>query len=287
MNIRKSITVLGVPYKWTTNLTDDEVREFHAAYSDKIKEPNQKLGVQSTTITFQFRMDFLQFREGFCLWTAIGLEQTVLYRSNKDWELWNARQEEIAELRQEQAAEEAVEKQLVLAEDAHLREKTKAAKQDGDYSAAASYVTARAELREKFKQFRVMPVEWTHWYPDTILAEFPESHYGINFLRRFRPLPQCFTNFAHWFAVGCGLAGETLLEQTWKIYEEGMRLFPESGNIAKAASLFFRRAGKYELAMAVCAEAIKRELRDGTKSGFEGRLRRLDRESKKPNTTVD
>jgi hypothetical protein len=44
-------------------------------------------------------------KEGFCLWTATESEQTVLYRSNQDWELWNARQEEIAELRQEQAAD--------------------------------------------------------------------------------------------------------------------------------------------------------------------------------------
>jgi hypothetical protein len=286
MNIRKGITVLGVPYKWTTNLTDDEVREFHTYYSEQINEPNQKLEVQSTTIVFQFRMDFLPFLEGFCLWTATGLEQTVLYRSNQDWELWNARQEEIAELREEQAAEEAVEKQLVMTEDAHLKEKTNAAKQVGDFDAAAAFVTARAELRERFKQFRVMPVEWTCWYPDMILARFPRSRYGIDFFGRFRPLPQSFTNFGHWFSGSCGLTGEALVEETWKIYEVGMRLFPESGSIAQAASLFFRRVGKYDRATAVCVDAIKRGLRDGTKSGFEGRLKRLEKEAKQSGSTV-
>lgn len=285
MNMRKGITVLGIPYKWTTNLTDDEVREFHDAYAEKIKEPNQKLEVQSTTIVFQFRMDFLSFKEGFCLWTATGSEQTVLYRSNQDWELWNARQEEIAELRQEQAAEEAAEKQLVMTEDAHLEAKTKTAKQDGNYDTAASCVMARAELREKFKQFRIMPVQWTYWYPDLVLAEFPQSHYGINFFRRFRPLPQSFINFGHWFSARCGLTGETLVDQTWMIYEEGMRLFPESGNIPQAASLFFRRVGKYERAMAICVEAIERGLRDGTKSGFEGRLKRLEKELERLRST--
>lgn len=286
MNIRKGVSVLGIPYKWTTNLTDDEIREFHAAYSEKIKEPNQELKVLSTTIVFQCRMDFLPFMDGFCLWTATGTEQTVLYRSNRDWELWNARQEEIAELRQEQAAEEAAEKQLVMTEDVHLKEKTEAAKQIGDFDIAAACITARAELRERFKHFRLMPVGWTYWYPELILAEFPKSQHGIDFFERFHPLPQFFTNFGHWFSVSCGLTGEALVAETWKIYAEGMRLFPESGNLAQAASLFLRRVGKYDRAMAVCREAIRRGLQDGTKSGFEGRLKRLEQELKKRSSTL-
>jgi hypothetical protein len=149
-----------------------------------------------------------------------------------------------------------------------------------DYSSAAIYVTSRAELREQFKQFRAMPVQWTCWYPDLIFAQFPVSEFGIRFFCRFRPLPQFFTNFGHWFSVRCGLKGEILVEQTRRIYEKGMKLFPESGSIAREASLFFRRVGKYELAKAICIEAINRGLRDGTKSGFEGRLMRLEKESK-------
>jgi hypothetical protein len=55
-------------------------------------------------------------------------------------------------------------------------------------------------------------------------------------------------------------------------------MFPDSTRFAQAASLFFRRVGEYRLAMAVCIDAIKRGLQDGTKSGFEGRLKRLERE---------
>ncbi len=278
MNLRKQVVVLGVPYRWTTNLGDDEIRSFHAAYSEKIREGVEPIRTTGTAFVIRLRLDFLSFLDGFCVWSATGDDHTVLYRSNRDWDLWNARQKEIEELRQEQAAEEAAERQLVIAEDGHLETKTKAAKQDSDWDAAAVHITARAELRQRFKQFRVMPPQWTHWYPDLIFAEFPDSQYGIDFFRHFHLQPQFFTNFAHWFSVRCGLTGEALVQQTAKIYEEGMKLFPDAGSIWQAASLFFRRVERYDRAKAVCLDAMSRGLKDGTKSGFAGRLKRLERE---------
>ena len=279
MNTREHVCVAGTPFKWTTNLTDEEIREFHALYGKQIAEPDHRTDTSSTTIVIPIRMDFLPFREGFCFWCASREKHTVLYRSNRDWELWDARQKEIEELRQEQAAEEAVEKTLVINEDAHLREKTELAIGVGDYDGAAACVTARAELRKVFKRFRVMPVQWSCWYEDLIFARFPTSRHGIEFIRHYNNSPGAFSNFAHWFSVRCGLTGEALVEQTRAIFDEGMRMFPESGSLAQAKSLFFRRVGKYGMAMAVCVDAIKRGLRDGTKSGFEGRLKRLERES--------
>ncbi len=281
MNLRKQVVVPGIPYKWTTNLSDDEIREIYATHSERIREVAPPVDVKSTTIIIRVRLDFLSFLDGFCVWNATGDDHTVLYRSNQDWELWNARREEVEELRQEQAAEEAAEKQLVMTEDNHLDAKTKAAKQTGDWSAAARCITARAELRQRFKQFRVMPVQWTHWYPDLILAEFPNSEYGIEFFRRFHLLPQFLTNFAHWFSVKCGLKGEALVEQTGKIYAEAMKLFPQVGSVWQAASLFYRRVGRYEMAKAVCLDAVRLGLKDGTKSGFAGRLIRLEKEERK------
>ena len=57
-----------------------------------------------------------------------------------------------------------------------------------------------------------------------------------------------------------------------------MRMFPDNANLTKAACLFFRRVGKYDLAMQICAEAITKGMKDGTKSGFAGRLERLEKE---------
>lgn len=143
MTLRKQVSVQGLPYRWTTNLNDADIREFHAIYSEIIKEPLEAIDDKSSTIVIRFRLDFLSFSDGFCVWNATGNEHTVLYRSNRDWDLWSARQKEIEELRQEQATDEAIEKQLVLAEDSHLEEKTKVAKQSGEWAAATGYVIAR------------------------------------------------------------------------------------------------------------------------------------------------
>jgi hypothetical protein len=165
MDTRKDVNVPGIPFRWTTNLNDEEIRLFYSRYAEQIKEPIQSAPVRKGQFIIPIRMGFLNFLDGYCFWSASGDKQTILYRSNQDWELWNARQEEIAELRQEQAAELAVEKVLVMTEDNHLKEKTEIALAAKDYSSAAIYATSRAELREQFKQFRSMPVQWTCWYP--------------------------------------------------------------------------------------------------------------------------
>ncbi len=278
MDKREDITIEGLPFNWTTNLTDDEVREFHGLYGFRIAEPKCPPDT-SKAIVIPLRIGFLPFRDGFCLWFTSGQKQTVLYRSNLDWELWEARHKEVDELREEQAAEEAIEKQLVLIEDNYLKEQTESAIKIGDYSRGAAYTAARAELRKSFKHFPAMPPHWSCWSPELIFARFPTSQEGMEFFQRYNVSPQAFSNFAHWFSTRSGLHGERLLTQTRLIYEKGMRMFPDSGNLAKAACLFFRRVKRYDLAIAICLDAIQRGLSDGTKSGFARRLVRLRKES--------
>jgi hypothetical protein len=78
-----------------------------------------------------------------------------------------------------------------------------------------------------------------------------------------------------------GLPTDLCGEQTHLIYKEALKLFPNYVWLTKAMCLFWRRIGRYDLAIKVCSEAIAKGLKDGTKSGFEGRLRRLERESQK------
>jgi hypothetical protein len=227
MFLRDNVTLSGIPYRWSTNLDDDGIREFYFRYADDIKlKTSTGIRVTVNDLDIPLRLDYYEFRQGFCFWMASNERQTVIYRTAFEWEVWNARRGEIAELRQEQAAEEAVEKLLVMMEDAHLKEKTDAAKGIGDFETAAAYVTARAQLRERFKRFRVMPVEWTCWYPEMILAKFPKSDYGIDFFTHFRSLPQSFTNFGHWFSVKCGLTGDALFEIDRFRRKEGREIKP-------------------------------------------------------------
>lgn len=288
MNLREKIVVVGVPYIWSTNLDDDSIRDFFELYADRIREadspiakPEGNPGERKTVFHIKCRMGFLDFRDGACFWSASGEKHHVLYRSNHEWELWNARQQEIEELRQEQAAEQAIERGLLKVEDQHLTEKADAAIKAGEYEIAAAYVYARMDLRLSSEGIKGLSYLWSCpsqlWW---IFTKFPTSNYGIEFVRKYDSKPGIFRNFAHWFSACRGLPTDERAEQTWKIYETGMQLFPDSAGLAKAACLFWRRIRRYDLAMKNCSEAIEKGMKDGTKSGFEGRMKRLEKEAK-------
>ncbi len=281
MNVRERIAVAGLPFIWSTNLDDDALREFYQVYGQRIHESEAPTEQVPGIISIPLRMAFLEFREGVCLWTCSGRHHTVLYRSNRDWEIWNARHAEIQELREEQAAEKAAQCRLLAVEDAHLREKADLLIKAEDYDTAAACVHARAEMRLAFNQSQGVPSLWSLWRSEfpLVFTRFPISTHGIAFLRKYDPTPQAFTNFAHWYAAGRCFRGEQSIAETGRIYDEAMKLFPNAPRIFKAATLFWRRVGQYDLALRICSEALKKGLRDATKSGFEGRLRRLEKEA--------
>lgn len=308
VEIRKKVVVNDVPYTWSTNLDDDGIREFHSLFALRIREPDPplgKLGEKRPTIRIPFRMAFLEFRDGRCLWFATKDHHTVLYRTNYEWELFNAGNAEVEELRSEQAAERTVERTLFEIEDRHLAEKTENAIKQGQYDLAAECVVTRLDLSLKAKQFsgtsRVtktlknaatqetaqigFTTSWRLGGLDGarsaawVFTRFPTSKYGIEFLRKYDAKPEAFANFAHWFAARCGLLPDECVAQTWMIYEEGMRLFPDNSCLIVAACLFWRRVRRYDLAIKICSEAIKKGIKDGTRSGFEGRIKRLEKEA--------
>lgn len=285
MEIREKVVIDGIPYVWFTNLTDEGVLEFYVLYSDKIRkseQPEKSLGRGKFVFRIDCRFGFFDFRDGACMWTATDEKHHVLYRSKLDWELWNARQQEIEELRQEQETENAIERGLLNIEDRHLAEKANAAIKDSEYGVAAAYVFARMDLRLKSKEIKGLSYLWSRpselWW---MLTKFPTSNHGIEFICKYDCKPGIFRNFAHWFSACRGVPSEDRAEQTWRIYQTGMELFPDSSNLFQAACLFWRRMRRYDLAMKICSEAIGKGMKDGTKSGFEGRLERLKKESER------
>ena len=284
MDIREKIIIPGLPYTWFTNLTDDEVRKFYNLYGDVIRKPNQPNENQKDgKIAFYIdcRFNFFDFLDGVCLWTATDEKHHVLYRSKRDWELWDARQQEIQELREEQAVEKAIEIKLLENEDRHLTETINAAIKAGAYDDAVACIVGRMNLRAESKGIK--GIYFSLWFKRPLMpwlefAEFPTSNYGIAFLRKYDFTPQGFSRFAYWFAANHRSQADKCAEETKRIYEEGMNSFPNDANLAASACLFWRRMRNYDLAIQICSEAIKKGLKDGTKSGFEGRMKRLERE---------
>ena len=84
MNLREKVVVEGLPYVWSTNLTDDDVREFYELYANQIREPDPPEETPTKgKVVFRIpcRVAFLEFRDGVCLWTASADKHHVFYRT--------------------------------------------------------------------------------------------------------------------------------------------------------------------------------------------------------------
>jgi hypothetical protein len=277
MQLREKVTVPGLEGTWTTNLTDDDLRRFHALHGGHSPTDQIRVGLFTTSITIGIITTTVPFRDGACLWYGVNDRRTVIFRTHQEWEIWEARKRELDELRQEQALRQAIERQLFRTEDHHLFTLASGAQARRDYEAAASCYCARAELRGRFPGIgccSVMLVE------DTLMrfSVFPSSSYGIAYLRDYHPRARYFQRFADAFRFWSLLPAPKKRAEIEQIYDEAVRLFPDDGDLFKHACLFWRRERRLELALKYCRIAAERALSDDTKSGFVGRLRRLTRE---------
>jgi hypothetical protein len=60
MDIRKKTRVEGTPFVWSTNLSDDDVREFYSVYSERIREQDPEPQAQEGVIHIPLRFGFLE-----------------------------------------------------------------------------------------------------------------------------------------------------------------------------------------------------------------------------------
>ena len=269
------VVVEGIPFEWSTNLDESGIREFYGKYSDEIEEKQVSQDAFPSVIRISLRFGFFDLKAGFCFWNASGKHHTVIYRTHYEWEIWDARQKELHELEEEQKIELSVEEQILSTEDNHLKEKTEEAIDRKDFESALAHIEGRiairqncARLKELFYLWRISHLWWAY-------TNLPTSTYGIDFLLKHDRQLQAFLNLAHWFAARCGLERGLCVSETLRIYEAAKRLYPNEGSLAKHECLFLRRMGNYEMAIRVCLDALERGLKDNTKSGFEGRLKRL------------
>jgi len=119
---RTKVKLEGIPIVWHTNLSDEDIRHFYAILQDDPDLPNCKVAVNislpiriSTPAVFS---KAIPYKEGWCQCCGFIDVLQVIYRSTKDWELWDARLREIKELREDQRRQFAVNKLLFKVEDA-------------------------------------------------------------------------------------------------------------------------------------------------------------------------
>lgn len=275
----REITVSNVPGSWTTNLCDDDVREFHALHDAATPGEEIVIALFTTRLRFRFVEAMVSFKEGACHWTALNDRHIVIYRTHHEWELWNARRQELAELREEQEQERAVELQLLRTDDAHFFQLATAAAAHGDHDAAAVHFCARAEARRRFAHLGHVASIY-YLVDDTLrrMSRFPSSSYGVAFLLEYHPFASSFSDFARSFMCLNRLPAAQKHAEIERIHDAAIARFEQDGTLFKDVCLFWRRHGRLDLAIRYCQTAVARGVSDDTKSGFAGRLRRLQSE---------
>jgi tetratricopeptide (TPR) repeat protein len=285
MRFRNEIQVAGIPVIWDTNLGHDDIRNLHAVL---INDPDfLQAGIkarkeQGLAISLHLFQKKVNFKDGFCLCYGFKNKMWVMYRSTCEWEMWAARQAEIAELKEEQNDQLRVEELLFHGGDQYFREKILEAIKCGRFDEAADLIEQRfehakttEELIEKTFHCK-LPHSWRVCADAiTLFRKFPNAEQAIAFLQK---------HARHWnayfkFAESCYILKQTQKERVFieieKVFRVAVQKYPSEGMLFKKICLLWEKAGKIGLAIEFCRLAIERNLHDDTKNGFPLRLQRL------------
>jgi hypothetical protein len=280
---RRDVTLDGIPLKWHTNLTDDQIARLYwrLKVDPDITQPSASVNVSGFfSISLHIFDKFVEFEDGAC--HCIGVNDTIyaIYKTAHDWDLWAARRAEIQELEEEQALEREVERELLKTEEYHLIERCTERITARDYESAYLFLCARANLlRDNTKH------GLAYFFIEEIfmrLSSFPVD-YCTKFLEQYSlpwtAYPRLMGSMAFWRK-----ASDSELNV---LCEAGISRFPHEGMLFKDIVLFWRRRNNIDFAVYYCEVAVRNEVKDDTKSGFSGRLKRLKKEAEQggaPNT---
>lgn len=274
MEWRKNVPLAGTSHTWDTNLPDEELTEFYAVVREDPEFVQSHLSVQGLAISLALFDKMVPFREGHAWCVGFGTHFFVTYRTQLGWELWDARKQELEELKQEQEEQRRIELLLFRTEDEFREGQFHEAIAVGDFPRAESILIDRGLARQtcEFKEVRDWFFQFVSESAIRLFHSFPDIGPGVRFLARFeRPYWEYLR-----FAESRRFWKIPSLPELRGILDAASVRFPDNPFLFKEAALFLVRQGDLDGAAQVCRTAVARGLRDNTKSGFVGRLRRLE-----------
>lgn len=284
MDWRKNVPLAGTAYTWDTNLSDEALLEFYEVVRDDPEFAQSHLSVQGLSISLALFDKMVAFHEGYAWCVGFGTHFFVTYRTALGWELWEARKQELAELKQEQDEQRRIELLLFRTEDEFRAGQFHEAIAAGDFTRAESILADRGLARQtcEFKEVRDWFFQFVTESAIRLFHSFPDIGPGIRFLARFeRPYWEYLR-----FAESRRFWKKPSLPELRGILDAASTRFPDNPFLFKEAALFLVRQGDLEGAAMICRTAIAHGLRDTTKSGFIGRLQRLEKRIKREGSQV-
>ena len=245
MKLRKDIVLEGIPFVWTTNLSDEDIREFYAIVGDDPDlDASGAKATRGASFTLRLYHKAIEFKEGYCLCHGMAKYLGVIYRTAKDWDLWHARRAEIDELREEQQSERVAEEALFKSQDDYMRQEINTHLSGGRYDQACELLDQRFAIRSTIEderkrvgnlwQLRVEAIEMFSTFPTTDLLRSILWNSTVRFLTI-----TCFSR------NGTATRRKTSDEKKWieieKVFRAATARFPDDGLLVKHACLFWER----------------------------------------------
>ncbi len=301
MEIRKDIEIAGIPIIWQTNLADGDLRSLYLDLACDPDLPEAQLKLGGTSISLRLYNKTVPFKDGFCHCIGFNNRLTAIYRTEAEWRLWDAHRSEVDELEQEQEQERQVDIVLFCSSDDYLINAIRARLTAQDWASAMALLDERRKLRQTHEHLRLPLYAQGRWEIDQDIVEalvqvadieialqflvqqgddaaafecYWESYFHFHFRRIEESLhlegdPQWLTK------VRQHPEHEKHLLLTKRIQDEALARFPRNGYLLKRVVLFWANHDRLAEAIAYCHNGIVRGLSDDTKTGFNGRLRRL------------
>lgn len=282
---RLEVRIPDVPLVWTTNLSDKDLFDFYLCIPSDPAFQNyvNKGGAFGCCVSVWG--DWVPFMDGFCYCFGFINHFYIIYRTAAEWEIWEARKTELAELEIEAAAEESAAVAAFWAQDRMLWERMRRALETGDELEADRCMNVRVSLllNSPWKAIRKLRDDFVAHHTAQSLALFTSSAVGLRVLDRLRAPGYRYVHLAERIYDHPGFRRSVRVSRAREICDAAVVRFGDDGILCSDVCRFWQRKSELAIAIEYCSLAVAKGIvNDGrTKTGLPGLLRRLQREATK------
>lgn len=287
---RHNVRVSGVPFTWKTHLGDDEIKELYQAL---LRErffiglpPFKRLkrtmkGGLKASLGLRIQHCQLEYGDLVCRVTQVNDNVIIACRPPEEWECIDASHAAERHRRDREWEGKYGRNKVLDNKCCRLVDKGQRLISHNKYPEAESFLREAVELKLHNPDCR-----FAFCSPEMSLLQLfhktKNIDAGIAFLSEIQlriPHESCslYNLPLRWVEFGHDFERDGDTDSAERIYVEAMRINPDHGETYKRLCLVYQRSERYDATIAVCQSALQRGLSDGTKGGFEGRMKRIEK----------